>query len=845
MNQNLQLKPDKSEYSIEIDIFYSLFELLSYAQDYSNYNLVPNFWINPTKTKIKKTFVLNYIQGNNMISPEHCKDYLIQQANYISSLSFDDYLLSISHLTSTKTFIESYLHTTLKKESEITVTKGITNDDSTIIVYHSNTPVKIFKSLWVLLYSIMIEDELFNLPSLEEFLTFLSTNDTFDLEKCTSHYSTKELKISQIRFTAIDIERKLVQTYIDKFNNIIMNSPIYKYKLYLFTNIQHEYNNNLFYKDDNIFYTSTFLSFSFQQKLIYIPTSNIDNVPAKLITISNKQRFKLFPDANIVKNQQITDRGVYSISTPKASFNTTSLINHFATKHKIYINTIVEGAAGLGGNLLNFSTVFKNVIGIECDHTTFLALKNNCDIYKKTLPKKYKANIELIEDTILKAVPIIDTKYKIDAIFMSPPWGGINYTNASNITYYLDNKPLWIVIEYLLSYTQLIYLDLGKNININELISHLKAYTIEVIDRTSYAYLVCIYSKKPNTKKDISLQKIQEELNITNISNNNTNSYIESDNNNRSVLLYKECHSLCLDLLLPNTNNLVSIQNIVLPISTVFNIADSLHLKLFNYIIYKTDPFPSKEYMFSLFASYFESDLLGWKEKNSPHWIVKGGFNIKQLLGHKYNDKSGAESIKTKDIDLNISIKDNTFRQKYLEYIIKKCYSFFIHSSYYFLFNIQLISFKPPSYNWIEKNNLYHLILISYQNSDWIDIGFVDYTISENMIDWSISYKVGFPIKTADTYMDEIVKLVYQSNVKDIDNFTYRKRNPNKGSLFKKGIQDLERSIILCELDHSIYEDYEEYCHYLMSTSKDNVKNGNVALEFLQHYFRKKRKQLK
>jgi hypothetical protein len=112
------------------------------------------------------------------------------------------------------------------------------------------------------------------------------------------------------------------------------------------------------------------------------------------------------------------------------------------------------------------------------------------------------------------------------------------------------------------------------------------------------------------------------------------------------------------------------------------------------------------------------------------------------------------------------------------------------------------------------------------------------------MIDWSISYKVGFPIKTSETYMDEIVKLVYQSNVKDVDNFTYRKRNPNKGSLFKKGIQYLERSIILCELDNSIYEDYEEYCHYLMSTSKDNIKNGNITLEFLQHYFRKKRKHL-
>ena len=58
MNQNN--KPDKSEYSIEIDIFFSTFDLL--IQSTSNYsiNLTPNFWSNPTPTKIKKTFLLNY-----------------------------------------------------------------------------------------------------------------------------------------------------------------------------------------------------------------------------------------------------------------------------------------------------------------------------------------------------------------------------------------------------------------------------------------------------------------------------------------------------------------------------------------------------------------------------------------------------------------------------------------------------------------------------------------------------------------------------------------------------------------------------------------------------------------
>jgi hypothetical protein len=252
--------------------------------------------------------------------------------------------------------------------------------------------------------------------------------------------------------------------------------------------------------------------------------------------------------------------------------------------------------------------------------------------------------------------------------------------------------------------------------------------------------------------------------------------------------------------------------------------------------------------MFQSFGTFFKSELLEWKQNlYKPHWIVKGGFTIKKLLEYKYNDINQSKEISTKDIDLNVSIKDQKHRDSYLEFIINKCYQFFYSTSFYFLFNIEVITFKPPVHNRIENNNLYYLVLLRYQNTDWIDIGFVDYSITEKMIDWAISEKVGFPIKTTEAYMDEIVTLVYQANIKDVDNFTFKKRNPIKGSLFKKGIQDLNRSQILCELDSSTYEDYKDYCDYVSSLDKHTILKENelIPFDFLKQYFKRKMNQLK
>jgi len=255
-----------------------------------------------------------------------------------------------------------------------------------------------------------------------------------------------------------------------------------------------------------------------------------------------------------------------------------------------------------------------------------------------------------------------------------------------------------------------------------------------------------------------------------------------------------------------------------------------------NYTI-QTASFPTKEQCFSLFSNMFKSDMLGWKQnERKPHWIVKGGFGLKALLEHKYKQPG---LITTKDIDLNISIRGYTEEQKeaLLSYMQEKVQLFIAKTGVPFLFKAVVYTFKPSIYFSVEKYNLHALLLIKYNLEDWIDIGFVDYDISPKAIDWNVSEKVGYPVKTSGVYMKEIVGLVYQSNVKGADAFTYKKRNPNTGTMFRRGRKDIERSMLMCEIDPNLYDKYSTYCDYVTGLTKDDFKDSQFNFEFLKGLF--------
>jgi hypothetical protein len=72
---------------------------------------------------------------------------------------------------------------------------------------------------------------------IDEFFTFLQINKEYTLEDIVSSFCIKELKQSQKRHLAIDLEKNCFYSYIQKLNNIITNGPKCKTNLILYNPI--------------------------------------------------------------------------------------------------------------------------------------------------------------------------------------------------------------------------------------------------------------------------------------------------------------------------------------------------------------------------------------------------------------------------------------------------------------------------------------------------------------------------------------------------------------------------------------------------------------------------------
>ena len=86
--------------------------------------------------------------------------------------------------------------------------------------------------------------------------------------------------------------------------------------------------------------------------------------------------------------------------------------------------SVIDGFCGSGGNVIQFSKYCSEVFAIDIDPKKLEICKNNCRIYN------CKNNIHFIESDFLKIQSYEKIKVKADYIFLSPPWGGIQYKNT-------------------------------------------------------------------------------------------------------------------------------------------------------------------------------------------------------------------------------------------------------------------------------------------------------------------------------------------------------------------------------------------------------------------------------
>lgn len=88
---------------------------------------------------------------------------------------------------------------------------------------------------------------------------------------------------------------------------------------------------------------------------------------------------------------------------------------------------VVDGFCGVGGNLIQFALVspFVRVIGCDINPDRIRMAKNNAKVYG------VQDRCEFILGDFMHIMHTLKS-HKIDAVFLSPPWGGVDYQDLGD-----------------------------------------------------------------------------------------------------------------------------------------------------------------------------------------------------------------------------------------------------------------------------------------------------------------------------------------------------------------------------------------------------------------------------
>ncbi|KAJ2655953.1 Trimethylguanosine synthase [Coemansia sp. RSA 1200] len=130
---------------------------------------------------------------------------------------------------------------------------------------------------------------------------------------------------------------------------------------------------------------------------------------------------------------QIDEEGWYSV-TPEIIAEDTAvriaqLYNDRRKKADYGRICVIDAFCGVGGNTIKLAEWCEHVIAIEIDPQRLEMARNNAEVYGVA------ERIEFILGDFYQLAPTL----KADVVFMSPPWGGPEYTGAS--VFDLDSMP--------------------------------------------------------------------------------------------------------------------------------------------------------------------------------------------------------------------------------------------------------------------------------------------------------------------------------------------------------------------------------------------------------------------
>lgn len=153
------------------------------------------------------------------------------------------------------------------------------------------------------------------------------------------------------------------------------------------------------------------------------------------------------------------------------------------------LSSVVDAFCGSGGNTIQFSNFCEKVYAIDIDEKKIELCKNNVRVYKCDDQK-----IEFINSDYLK-INTSHSNLKSECVFLSPPWGGMDYSKTEK---YSLKK--WVypdineILKTSLQISQNLILYLPRNTDIQELFSLIS----DVISQNEI-----IYSKYSDDNQEI------------------------------------------------------------------------------------------------------------------------------------------------------------------------------------------------------------------------------------------------------------------------------------------------------------------------------------------------------
>lgn len=233
---------------------------------------------------------------------------------------------------------------------------------------------------------------------------------------------------------------------------------------------------------------------------------------------------------------------------------------------------------------------------------------------------------------------------------------------------------------------------------------------------------------------------------------------------------------------------------------------------------------PSHSEALSSFIAFFKHDLTSFlqnsgknnkssKNKHKFRCVVMGGYGLKTVLERKYNVH---DKVQTNDLDITVSSYNSELDgHQLLHYWVSKVLAFIRTQPNQKDYKVSVI--QGPLYVPIMDYTRTAIIMISYKYQEFVDIAITNAKIPKAEIDQPTSLQVGLPVKKLSGYLLELLTIIYRSNVQDVAPELYDKRNPVTGYYRNKGINDINRAKLICQMPRQ--KKYEAYCEIIKKIS--------------------------